>query len=100
MCHPVQFARLEHVLKLFGGLLQVGHSCTELPYKSISRVSYLQLLPDLSMDGDVPPFLLPVFMVCTRTALPFLLAVGSVIPALLLKVMSLCNGVEQAESSG
>ena len=57
-------------LKLFGGLLQVGRSCSELYYKSISRVIYLQLLPELSMNGDTPP-LLQVFMVCTRTASPF-----------------------------
>ena len=70
MCHQITVARLKHVLKLFGGLLQVGHSCTELLYKSISRVSYLQILSELGINGDIPP-LLQVFMVCTRTASPF-----------------------------
>ena len=70
MCNVTQL-QLEHVLKLFGELLQVSHSCTELRYKSISKGQYLQLLPELSINGDIPPLLLRVFMVCTRIALPF-----------------------------
>ena len=52
MHHP--FRRLEDVLKRLS--------------EFISRVSYLQLVPRLRMDGDIPP-LLCVFIVCTRTVL-------------------------------